>query len=1032
MSFSNRESSGLPTRASSRLAVLSAGLVLLLAAPTFGGDDCNGNGIPDAMDIKKGISLDCQPDGIPDECQVSDPIQYAYDSGPVTGLSGDSASVLALTRFIAAGVFPYIGGIAYEGLELPEGTLINAGVWSDPDADGDPSDAVLLESASAVWEIDGSARIVFDLGVEVGGDGASFFVGLWVEGVADWTIGFDTGSLARQGFVVLADDAIDPSDLAAAVPAGSLCPGCDGDWTIRALACDQPWCATGYDVDGDGIPDACEPDCNLNDVPDDEDIASGASTDCDGDGVPDDCQQLEDCDDDGILDICAILPGTGLHRSVWGNAIGYGPPLYRDIVAGIDFNTEDGDSTPGVSDFYTIEWKGALTVPTSGAYQLRFDADDRFRAWIDGVIVLGDNDDPQEPGQGSGSVVIELEAGVPVAFRARFYEESGGERCRLWWTPPGGDELIIPQWAFTPAVDRDGDGSIDLCVEGDCNENGISDDVDLLAGVSDCNSDGIPDTCQPELDCDGDLVPDECVAGVGGLVGTYFSSPEIGIFGELLMARVDPEVFFDWGGGSPDPLVPENRFAVRWIGTIVASRSGLHRFRFNCDDGVRAYIDGVQLVDAWFDQSGGENHQFDLDLVAGERRAIRIEYYENGGSASMRFRWRLPGETDFAAVPTEAMIPLVDVDGDGVADSCAPDCDGDGVSDAVAIAEGLSEDCNENGVPDECDLGFAGDDVIAWWRFEDPADLGRDEGPFGLQLDISGVAASGDTPVVEIPRTGDPDLGSSACDFSNRLTTLDPDRRLSLVESRFTAEAWVRLDELAGDASTPADRQWLFQRKNPTSDGRIEWAFLVQAGNIHEVSGFGVFGSDLLPTGRQLAMVLGTGSATGSEKWCVLSDLQITDGEWHHVSIAWDPFRSEVRFELDGEVDVQRFENRGLNPNAHRFAIGGHVNESGAWNQGIRGLVDEVRIRRGLAPLDEMLDRAYVVVSPDDDDDGIPDECADSPCPGDFDGNGIVDGSDLGTLFTQWGGPGSADFDGNSVVDGGDLGTLFVYWGPCP
>ena len=33
-------------------------------------EDCNDNGIPDALDILGGASLDCQDDGIPDECQL--------------------------------------------------------------------------------------------------------------------------------------------------------------------------------------------------------------------------------------------------------------------------------------------------------------------------------------------------------------------------------------------------------------------------------------------------------------------------------------------------------------------------------------------------------------------------------------------------------------------------------------------------------------------------------------------------------------------------------------------------------------------------------------------------------------------------------------------------------------------------------------------------------------------------------------------------------------------------------------------------
>jgi hypothetical protein len=164
----------------------------------------------------------------------------------------------------------------------------------------------------------------------------------------------------------------------------------------------------------------------------------------------------------------------------------------------------------------------------------------------------------------------------------------------------------------------------------------------------------------------------------------------------------------------------------------------------------------------------------------------------------------------------------------------------------------------------------------------------------------------------------------------------------------------------------------------------------------------------------------------------VLSAISIEDTGWHHVSMAWDPLRQEVRFELDGQVDVQRFVNKGLNPNGHRFAIGAHVNESGNWNQGVRGLVDEARIRRGIVPLDELLDRPFEPASSDDDGDGVPDECDGEPCPGDLDGNGVVSGSDLGILFVQWGGPGTADLDGNGIVSGSDLGLLFVDWGECP
>ena len=55
-----------------------------------------------------------------------------------------------------------------------------------------------------------------------------------------------------------------------------------------------------------------------------------------------------------------------------------------------------------------------------------------------------------------------------------------------------------------------------------------------------------------------------------------------------------------------------------------------------------------------------------------------------------------------------------------------------------------------------------------------------------------------------------------------------------------------------------------------------------------------------------------------------------------------------------------------------------------------------------------------------------------NPCPGDLDGNGIVNGSDLGVMLIAWGTDDPvADLDGNGIVNGSDLGLLLIDWGPC-
>ena len=59
----------------------------------------------------------------------------------------------------------------------------------------------------------------------------------------------------------------------------------------------------------------------------------------------------------------------------------------------------------------------------------------------------------------------------------------------------------------------------------------------------------------------------------------------------------------------------------------------------------------------------------------------------------------------------------------------------------------------------------------------------------------------------------------------------------------------------------------------------------------------------------------------------------------------------------------------------------------------------------------------------------VEDECA-ADCPGDLNGDGAVNGGDLGSLLAAWGGP-EGDLDGNGVTDGADLGLFLSYWGDC-
>lgn len=77
----------------------------------------------------------------------------------------------------------------------------------------------------------------------------------------------------------------------------------------------------------------------------------------------------------------------------------------------------------------------------------------------------------------------------------------------------------------------------------------------------------------------------------------------------------------------------------------------------------------------------------------------------------------------------------------------------------------------------------------------------------------------------------------------------------------------------------------------------------------------------------------------------------------------------------------------------------------------------------GITDLEEIL-----LGAPDVDGNGVPDDCV--VCPGDLDGSGVVDGTDLAIVLGSWGTPGG-DVNGDGLTDGVDIAVILGYWGAC-
>jgi hypothetical protein len=128
-----------------------------------------------------------------------------------------------------------------------------------------------------------------------------------------------------------------------------------------------------------------------------------------------------------------------------------------------------------------------------------------------------------------------------------------------------------------------------------------------------------------------------------GLVAAYYTYPPKtpAKLDTFVLTRIDPQVNFAWGGGSPDPAVTADYFAASWTGWVQAATTENYVFTTNTDDGVRLWVNNQLLIDEWKNQ-GTTPYDTTLLLVAGKKYKIRMEYYDYSGSATAQLLWSKP------------------------------------------------------------------------------------------------------------------------------------------------------------------------------------------------------------------------------------------------------------------------------------------------------------------------------------------------------------------------------------------------------
>ncbi len=200
----------------------------------------------------------------------------------------------------------------------------------------------------------------------------------------------------------------------------------------------------------------------------------------------------------------------------------------------------------------------------------------------------------------------------------------------------GGSSTITPFYAVTPL-----DGIIGKLGEGV--------DVGFVVG---CTMPGDLPSIETQF-----LRPPKGREEEHGLLAEYFDNAELA--GEPAEVRVERQINFDWGGGTPVQGFKPKNFSARWSGRLVPAESGRYEVGAIATDTIHVYLDGERVIN-YEPVHGAEFRIVSMDLEAGKSYDLRVEYFATKGWPVAKLGWiKAHHIEEAAAVARDADVAIV-------------------------------------------------------------------------------------------------------------------------------------------------------------------------------------------------------------------------------------------------------------------------------------------------------------------------------------------------------------------------------------
>ncbi len=254
------------------------------------------------------------------------------------------------------------------------------------------------------------------------------------------------------------------------------------------------------------------------------------------------------------------------------------PSLVRNDK-NIAFNWGLGWPNPKIAaDHFSVRWTRTFNL-SEGTYRFTVNVDDGARLWVDNVLVL----DQWHAASGQ-TYVLDVPLGAGNHFvRMEYYEDTGSAFAFLSYQLVG---AAPSQPIATPMP-------------------------------------GIPPTPVPSGQTGGSAW--NC---------TFFGNQDLD---DPKANVILPVLNMNWGKDSPYPGVPKDLWSMRCTSVQYLPSNGLYQFNAQVDDGVRVFVDGVTVINAWTNHAG-TTEIGTTNLTAGPHN-VMVEYYDFGRDALLAVWW---------------------------------------------------------------------------------------------------------------------------------------------------------------------------------------------------------------------------------------------------------------------------------------------------------------------------------------------------------------------------------------------------------